>query len=395
MSSPLPWSPRFPKFSWQPPLRAFALSEWALLPLRAFLGVTFLYAGLQKLANPNFFRAASGISIQNQLSGAARFSPIHSLLHAMLPYAGTIGLVVAYAEIAIGLGTLLGLYARTAAVGGAVLSFNLFLAISFHASPYYTGADLVFFFAFLPLALAGAGQQLSLDGYLTRIVRANHRVAGPELVAIPFAQVQQLCGNFADTSCRALSGAACRADACPVLLGNSAPIATPVTLATVERRRVVLGGATAVAAGTAALIMGGTTAALGKLIGGAGAPTGGQAAPSTTTTTTASGGGGGAKGHLIGAVHSIPVGGAATFTIPSTGDPGIVFRTAASTFVAYDTVCPHAGCQVGWSTGASLMVCPCHGSTFEVANGSVVNGPASNGLTTLTVIEHAGNLYLQ
>jgi len=29
---------------------------WVLLPLRAFLGFTFCYAGLQKLANPDFFR---------------------------------------------------------------------------------------------------------------------------------------------------------------------------------------------------------------------------------------------------------------------------------------------------------------------------------------------------
>jgi len=388
----MPWPPRFPKVPWRPPVRAFALSEWALLPLRAFLGLTFLYAGLQKLANPNFFNAASGISIQNQLSGAARFSPIHGLLHAMLPYAGTIGLVVAYAEIAIGLGTLLGFYARTAAFGGALLSFNLFLAVSFHTSPYYTGADLVFFFAWLPLMLGGAGQQLSLDGYLTRIVRANHRVPGPELVAIPFAQVQQLCGNLTAGACRALSGAACRADACPVLLGASAPIATPVTLTSVERRRVVLGGATAVAAGTAALLLGGTTAALGKLIGGAKTP---SAAPASSTTTTTAPSGTPVKGHLIGAVSAIPVGGAATFTIPATGDPGIVFHKADGTFVAYDTVCPHAGCQVGWSKGASLMVCPCHGSQFEVANGAVVAGPASQGLTALTVIEHAGHLYLQ
>ncbi len=393
MSNSMPWSPRFPKLSWTPPFRAFALSEWALLPLRAFLGLTFLYAGLQKLANPNFFNAASGISIQKQLSGAARFSPIHGLLHAMLPYAGTIGLVVAYAEIAIGLGTILGLYARTAAFGGALLSFNLFLAVSFHSSPYYTGADIVFFFAWLPLMLAGAGQQLSLDGYLTRIVRTNHRVAGPDLVAIPFAQVQQLCGNLAGSTCRALSGAACRSDACPVLLGTSAPIATPVTLATVERRRVVLGGATAMAAGTVALIVGGATAGLGKLIGGSPAPTAAPPSGNTTTTTTASDTP--AKSHLIGAVSAIPVGGAATFTIPATGDPGIVFHTSPGIFVAYDSVCPHAGCQVGWSKGASLMVCPCHGSAFEVATGNVVNGPASHGLTTLTVLEHAGNLYLQ
>ena len=49
---------------------------WYLLPLRLFLGVTFVFAGLQKLANPDFFRASSPISIHAQLVGASRTSPI-------------------------------------------------------------------------------------------------------------------------------------------------------------------------------------------------------------------------------------------------------------------------------------------------------------------------------
>ena len=51
------------------------LARWALVPLRAFLGFTFCFAGLQKLANPGFFDAASPVSIQSQLAGAARFTP--------------------------------------------------------------------------------------------------------------------------------------------------------------------------------------------------------------------------------------------------------------------------------------------------------------------------------
>ncbi len=35
-----------------------------LLPLRAFLGFTFCFAGLQKLANPQFFDAADSASIR-------------------------------------------------------------------------------------------------------------------------------------------------------------------------------------------------------------------------------------------------------------------------------------------------------------------------------------------
>ena len=137
------------------------MAEWALLPLRLFLGATFLYAGLQKLANPNFFHAQSPISIQAQLIAASHTSPIHALLIHLIAFAKPIGLVIAFAEVAIGLGVLLGLWTRIAAIGGAILSFSLFLTISFHASPYFTGADIVFFFAWMPFIVAGGGTKLS------------------------------------------------------------------------------------------------------------------------------------------------------------------------------------------------------------------------------------------
>ncbi len=100
------------------------------------------------------------------MAGAARLSPIHSLLHAMLPHAALIGWVIAYGELAIGLGTLLGLKTRIAAAAGAFLSLNLFLAVSFHSKPYFTGADIVFFFAWLPLIIAGGGSRLSADAMI-------------------------------------------------------------------------------------------------------------------------------------------------------------------------------------------------------------------------------------
>jgi len=389
MPSPrAPWALSLPRPSLKAPRRASALSEWALLPLRLFLGVTFLYAGLQKLANPNFFNKQAGISIYMQLSGAARFSPIHTLLHGMLPYAGAIGLITAYAELAIGLGTLLGFMSRIAAAGGAVLSFFLFLAISFHTSPYFTGADIVFFFAWLPLVVAGSGSQLSLDGYLRRVVRQRAHVPPSDLVALPFAQVQRLCGNYQKGSCSALAGAVCDAGRCPVLLGRQAPIATPVAMAGIQRRQVVVGGATAAAVGVGAIILGSTTAALGKLIGNAPSPSAGPSmGGGTTTTTTASTAG------SLGLASQVPLGSAATFTIPTTGDPGIIFHTDKGWF-GYDTVCPHAGCTVNWNQGSTMMICPCHGSSFQVANGDVINGPASHGLTALTIVERDGHLFL-
>ena len=50
------------------PSRHLWTSGWTLLPLQLFLGVTFVYAGLQKLADPNFLDAAASSSIQAQLS---------------------------------------------------------------------------------------------------------------------------------------------------------------------------------------------------------------------------------------------------------------------------------------------------------------------------------------
>ncbi len=126
-----------PRWLWLvPPGSVPAVSGWALLPLRAFLGFTFCFAGLQKLANPAFFDAANPASIQAQMAGAVRRSPIHDLISPLAHHAALIGAVIALGEVAVGIGALLGLLTRIAAIGGLLLSLNLFLAVSFHTSPY-------------------------------------------------------------------------------------------------------------------------------------------------------------------------------------------------------------------------------------------------------------------
>ena len=384
------------------------MAEWALVPLRLFLGFTFGYAGLQKLANPNFFNAQSTSSIQAQLIAAARFSPIHVILGHLIQFAKPMGIVIAFAELAIGVGTLLGLWTRIAALGGAVLSFSLFLAISFHASPFYTGADIVFFFAWLPFIISGVGQRLSVDGWIARYVAKKEGVPSREVVAIPFAQVQNICGNFSSGSCSALKGAQCSANVCPVLLGDAAPIATPVQIQSVTRRTVMMSGAAAGGAAIGTLVLGGATADLGKLIGGAKAPASSgagtlSAGATTTSTTVASGAtqvttttGAKVTGTLLGKASQVAKGQAASFTIPSSGDPGIVFHSPQGEWLAYDAVCPHAGCTVGYYPANDMLVCPCHGSEFKVSTGAVLAGPSPHGLTALKVVEGAdGNLYLQ
>ncbi|MEO9181693.1 MAG: Rieske 2Fe-2S domain-containing protein, partial [Acidimicrobiales bacterium] len=361
---------------------------------------TFSFAGLQKLANPNFFRALSPISIQAQLIGASHNSPIRLILTHLIPFARPIGIVISFSELAIGLGVLLGLWTRIAAIGGAILSLSLFLTVSFHASPYFTGADIVFFFAWLPFIVAGGGSRLSLDAWIARRVATKAGVALPDVVSIPFATVQTICGNYHDGACAARQGLACDAAVCPVLLGERAPIATRVVIDSLDRRALVLGGTVAAGVGVAALLLGGAAADTGKMINDAPKPKsasknlGGGGGPDSTTTT-APAGTGTAPGTLLGSAKDVPNGHAGTFTIPTSGDPGIVVNTQG-TFFAYDAVCPHAGCTVGYAPTNNLLVCPCHGSEFQVTTGAVLNGPSPHGLTKLKVIEGAnGNLYLQ
>ena len=107
---------------------------------------------------------------------------------------------------------------------------------------------------------------------------------------------------------------------------------------------------------------------------------------STTSTT---------PGTEIGSISQVPVGGSAAFTIPTTSEPGIVLQPTAGNFVAYNAVCPHAGCTVSYYKANDAIVCPCHTSIFKVSDGSLVSGPSPTGLATLNVVERNGNLYLE
>src|SRR6516164_8168266 len=81
-----------------------------MLPLRLFLGITFVYAGVQKLTDPQFFHKSTPGYIGNQLIAFAHGSPLHDLIiRTAVPHATLFGYAVAFGEIAIGLGALFGL----------------------------------------------------------------------------------------------------------------------------------------------------------------------------------------------------------------------------------------------------------------------------------------------
>jgi thiosulfate dehydrogenase [quinone] large subunit len=235
------------------------------------------------------------------------------------------------------------------------LSFGLFLTVSFHSSPYFTGSDIVFFFAWTPLALAGAAGAPALDTWMA--ARQPGRPVRPG--ALPRRAVL------------------------------SAGAVTGIAAAAV----VVAGG---VAAGVGRLVGGTSTSAGSGVLPGAGAgtttPTTGGATSTTAPTGTATTA---PSGTAIGPASDVPVGGSASFTDPGSGDPALVIQATSGTFVAFDAVCPHAGCTVAYARSAGVIACPCHGSEFDAATGAVLRGPAASGLTPIKMTRGAnGDLYV-
>lgn len=91
---------------------------------------------------------------------------------------------------------------------------------------------------------------------------------------------------------------------------------------------------------------------------------GGQSSPGDS-------GGGKGSGPVKVPVADVPVDGG---TILSDAQV-VVTQPKQGEFKAFSAVCTHQGCLVNQVTGGHI-VCPCHGSTFSIADGSVVGGPA-------------------
>ncbi|MFD7700589.1 DoxX family protein [Streptomyces caelestis] len=151
-------------------------TRYALVPLRVFLGITFLYAGLDKLTDSAFMKDAGAGSIGDMMRGVRDSSAVPALVDMASESPVAFGYAIALGELAVGIGTLLGLFTRVAALGGALISLSLWLTVSWAADPYYYGNDLPYLMAWIPLVLAGA-PLLSVDAALR--ARRRQRTGEP------------------------------------------------------------------------------------------------------------------------------------------------------------------------------------------------------------------------
>lgn len=131
-------------------------ARYALLPLRIFLGVTFVYAGLDKLTDSAFLSADGAGSIGELMRGVRDTSAVPALVDTALRAPVGFAVALAVGEILVGLATLAGLLTRFAAAGGALIALSLWLTVSWAVTPYYYGNDLAYLMAWTPLIIAGA-----------------------------------------------------------------------------------------------------------------------------------------------------------------------------------------------------------------------------------------------
>ncbi len=103
------------------------------------------------------------------------------------------------------------------------------------------------------------------------------------------------------------------------------------------------------------------------------------ASPGTAPTPAAS------TGDVLAATKDVPVGGGIVVARV------LIVQPASGTFKAFDAACPHRGVLVG-PPANGISTCPAHHSTFAVADGSRMSGPATQGLTEIAVSIQDGNI---
>ncbi|HEY8858007.1 MAG TPA: TQO small subunit DoxD [Gaiellales bacterium] len=307
----------------------------ALLPVRLFLGVTFTYAGYQKLSDPGFLHPGSDTYIGTQLHAFANGTPGGFLLRWFaIPQPRVAGVGVALAEIVIGLLTLAGVLTRAAAAAGLALNLVLFLTASWTTTPYFLGPDIVYCFAWLPLVLVGSADQPA--------------VVPPDL--------------------------------------------DPQTRREVLSRALAVTGATTVVIAAVATLRKGPVAANRTAASLGTSPRHHTSATTTTPKSTPTTGPQLPAGAVrVGSSSQLPADSAAIYKDPSDGNPDIVIRHQSGSLSAFSAICTHTGCTVGFQSG--VIACPCHGSEFDPNTGAVLRGPAATPLPAKHVIERRGSIY--
>jgi thiosulfate dehydrogenase [quinone] large subunit len=136
------------------------VQRWGLFLLRVSLGWMYLYAGVEKLANP-------GWSAAGYIGGAKNLPGLYSFFMSpgVLP---AVNLLVEWGLTLLGVALILGIGVRIAAWCGALLMFLFWLALPFpqtSATAFIVDDHIIFISALITLAYFKAGRVYGLANW--------------------------------------------------------------------------------------------------------------------------------------------------------------------------------------------------------------------------------------
>ena len=318
----------------------------ALLPLRLFLGATFVYAGLDKILDQRFLDPASPTSIQSQFTIFERTSPLAPLVQLAEPLAVPLGVLIALGEIAVGLGALTGLAYRLSALGGFFFGVMFFLTASWTTHPFYFGPDLPYAVGWLTLGLAGHG-----DLFVLRLATRTEASDGrPQRLRVEGSCCRSAAWRSSRSGWpRSPASGGCSRRRCRHSKATTQPLPlrAPPRRHRPHRRR---------------------NRRRSRHRRRRASPS----RPSRTSTPAAHAASRSQSPHR----RRFPA-----------GDPALVVALDDGSFAAFDALCTHAGCRVGWDPLTGTIICPCHGAQFDAADhGAVLAGPTDIPLTELPLV---------
>lgn len=144
-----------------PPIAKFIFGNtktaWFWLIVRLYVGWAWLVAGYEKVINPVWTGPEAGGAISGFVGGALnKTSGEHPdvqmwyawfLENAVLPYADAWSYAIAYGELLVGLGLIVGLFTGIAAFFGSLMNLNFLLAGTVSTNPILFVLSLGIMFA--------------------------------------------------------------------------------------------------------------------------------------------------------------------------------------------------------------------------------------------------------
>ncbi|MCB7137805.1 Rieske (2Fe-2S) protein [Cellulosimicrobium marinum] len=93
-------------------------------------------------------------------------------------------------------------------------------------------------------------------------------------------------------------------------------------------------------------------------------------------------------GQVLARADDVPVGGALGVTVG--GAQLLVTQPQEGTYAAFSAICTHQACVV--ASGDGDLRCPCHASSYDLATGEVLGGPAPSPLPEVPVTVAEGKI---